>query len=81
MFKFRNLRGQREFDIHFHNFIVMKNYSNKAEVIIDLQKKGYELDYILKSENLLCLQDQELLNQDDFEIVETHRFKSEILRK
>ncbi|QEM03738.1 phosphoribosylpyrophosphate synthetase [Mucilaginibacter rubeus] len=55
----------------------MNNYSNKEEAIIDLQKKGYEFDYVLKSENLLCVQNRELLNPDDFEIVETHLFERE----
>lgn len=59
----------------------MENYSNKAEAIIGLQNKGYELDFILYNETLLCIQDRGLLNPDDFEITETYRFKSEVLQE
>ena len=56
----------------------MENFSTKSDVIIDLQKKGYELDYVVSNENLLCVQDKELLNPDDFEIVESYRIENEI---
>lgn len=57
----------------------MENYSTKAEAIIGLQKKGYELDFILNNEHLLCVQYCELISPDDFEIAETYSFKSNIL--
>jgi hypothetical protein len=52
----------------------MENYNNKLQAIIGLQNKGYDLDFILKDENLLCLQEDELISPDEFEISETYRF-------
>ncbi len=54
----------------------MENYSSKTEAIIGLQKRGYDLDFILSNEYLLCVQDSELISPDDFEITETYRFDS-----
>jgi hypothetical protein len=54
----------------------MENYSSKTEAIIGLQKKGYDLDFILNNEYLLCLQDSELISPDDFEVAETYSFES-----
>ncbi len=53
----------------------MENYNNKLQAIIGLQSKGYDLDFILKDENLLCLQQSELISPDEFEIAETYQFK------
>ena len=50
----------------------MKNLDSKAEVIICLQNKGYDLDFILNKEFLRCVQDGELFSPDDFEITETY---------
>lgn len=52
----------------------MENYSNKTQAIIGLQHKGFDLDFVLKDEHLLCLQDCELISPDDFEIAETYKF-------
>ena len=57
----------------------MEKYNTKTEAIIGLQKKGYELDFILNNEYLLCVQDRELISPDDFEITETYSFKSKLL--
>ena len=51
----------------------MSNYQTKAEVIIDLQERGYENDFILRNEGVLCVQRSELINPDGFEITETYR--------
>jgi hypothetical protein len=53
----------------------MENYDNKLDAIIGLQGRGYHLDFILKDENLLCLQEHELIGPDEFEISETYKFK------
>ncbi|WP_162996387.1 hypothetical protein [Mucilaginibacter celer] len=55
----------------------MKNSDAKAEVIIDLQNKGYDLDFTLNNEFLRCVQDGELISPDDFEIAETYLIQSE----
>jgi hypothetical protein len=52
----------------------MKNFNNKAEAIIDLQRRGYDQDFILAEENILCLQRGDYIPPDAFEIIETHRF-------
>jgi hypothetical protein len=52
----------------------MKNYNSKAEVIISLQERGYDNDFILKNECILCVQQSELISPDEFEITETYRF-------
>ncbi len=48
--------------------------NTKADVIIDLQQRGYDNDFILKSEGLLCIQHHEMINPDQFEISESYRF-------
>jgi hypothetical protein len=52
----------------------MTNCRTKAEVIIDLQERGYENDFILRNEGVHCVQKNELINPDRFEITETYRF-------
>jgi hypothetical protein len=52
----------------------MTIYQTKTEVIIDLQQRGYDNDFILKNEGVLCVQQNELINPDGFEITETYRF-------
>jgi hypothetical protein len=53
----------------------MENYHNKIQAIIDLQQRGYDLDFILKDEHLLCLQERDLISPDEFEIAETYKFE------
>jgi hypothetical protein len=52
----------------------MENYATKTEAIIDLQKRGYDQDFILKSEGILCIQRNELIKPEEFEITATYRF-------
>jgi len=56
----------------------MENYRTKAEAIIALQNKGYELDFILENGHLVCIQDQELIAPADIEIREVHSFKNTV---
>jgi hypothetical protein len=46
-------------------------------VIIGLQNKGYNMDFILNNEFLRCVQDGELISPDDFEIAETYLIEGE----
>jgi hypothetical protein len=54
----------------------MENFSSRAELIIDLQDRGYDHDFIIYNEGILCVQGNELIGPDDFEIAETHHFES-----
>ena len=49
-------------------------YSNGAliDIIIDLQERGFDHDFILDHEHIRCLQYNEMIPPDDFEILETH---------
>ena len=61
-----------------HSFFIhdkMENYNDKVQVIIGLQSRGYDLDFVLKNENLVCLQESELIGPDEFEIAETYKFE------
>ncbi len=50
----------------------MKNQDEIIEIIIDLQEKGFDHDFIIANENIRCLQYDELIAPDDFDIVEMH---------
>src|SRR3569623_654156 len=53
----------------------MENYSNIAEAIIDLQLRGYDQDFVIKNEHILCVQDSELISPDDFEVIGAYKFE------
>jgi hypothetical protein len=48
--------------------------SNDAliDIIIDLQERGFDHDFIVDHEHIRCLQYNEIIPPDDFEILETH---------
>jgi hypothetical protein len=48
--------------------------SNDAliDIIIDLQERGFDHDFIVDHEHIRCLQYNEMIPPDDFEILETH---------
>ena len=54
----------------------MKNDQNPTELIIDLQERGYDQDFIIQNEGILYIQQNELFPPEEFEIIETHRFES-----
>jgi hypothetical protein len=53
----------------------MENYNDIAETIIDLQLRGYDQDFVIKNEHILCVQDSELISPDDFEVIDTYKFE------
>ena len=53
----------------------MENYNNRAEAIIDLQKQGYDQDFVIKNEHILCVQDSELISPDEFEVISAYKFE------
>ncbi|MET3501303.1 hypothetical protein ABIC45_002915 [Mucilaginibacter rubeus] len=47
--------------------------SNKrSSIIIDLQERGYDFDFVLKNGLLSCVQDSALTSPEGFEITEKH---------
>src|SRR5579863_9211173 len=50
----------------------MGNYLGKASLIIRLQEKGYDKDFILKNEGILYIQENELVRPEEFFITETY---------
>ena len=54
----------------------MENYPDKIAAIIALQQKGYELDFIVRKGGIFCLQKQEQMDPDEFELPETYRFEN-----
>ena len=42
------------------------------DIIIDLQERGFDHDFTLDHEHIRCLQYNEMIAPDDFEILETH---------
>jgi hypothetical protein len=55
----------------------MERFNKKAAAIIDLQQRGYDLDFILNNENLLRVQHREPITPDDFEITEVSPFSGQ----
>lgn len=42
------------------------------DIIIDLQDRGFDHDFTIDHEHILCLQYNEMIPPDDFDILETH---------
>ena len=51
----------------------MYTYDTMSEAVNELKKRGYELDFNLQENCLICHGDK--FNVDDFEIVEVYRFE------
>jgi len=54
----------------------MESFQNKAAAIIDLQKRGYDQDFVLAKENIYCIQRGDIIPPDNFEVTEAYRFES-----
>jgi hypothetical protein len=55
---------------------MQKNYETLSQATDDLRERGFDLEFNQDGKTLNCLQDKSLvLNPDDFEIVEVHRFE------
>ena len=50
----------------------MENYHHRAELIIDLQDRGYDQDFVIDNHGILNIQQSELLAPEEFEVTETH---------
>ena len=53
----------------------MSNKDEIIDLIIDLQERGYDHDFMIEHEHIRCLQYDELISPDNFEIVETYYCK------
>ncbi len=53
----------------------MKGYDTVTEAVKDLKTRGFNIDFNLAFDKLICLEDNSCLNPDEFEIVEVHRFE------
>ncbi len=52
-------------------------YGTLSETINGLKSAGYTLDFNMRNENLVCLQDSITLSPEDFEIDKVYRFEGE----
>ena len=53
----------------------MKAYETLSEAINDLTKRGYNLNFNLKEENIHCAENNIQLHPEEFEIDEWYRFQ------
>lgn len=51
------------------------SYPTKIDAIIDLQARGYEYDFVLKDENLHCVQHSQSVCPDEFAVIAAYRFE------
>lgn len=54
-----------------------ESYGTLSETINGLKREGYTLDFNIRNENLVCLQNSIALSADDFEIDKVYRFEGE----
>ena len=55
----------------------MESYETVTEALKGLKARGYELDFNIAFDKLLCTQHDITLNPDNFEITEVYRFEGE----
>ena len=55
----------------------MKSYDTVTEAVNDLKQRGYDTDFNLAFDQLICANDNIRLKPDEFEIVEVHRFEGD----
>ncbi len=53
----------------------MKSYDTVTEAVNDLKERGFNVNFNLAFDKLICLEDNFCLNPNEFEIVEVHRFE------
>lgn len=55
----------------------MKAFDTVTEAINDLRSRGFNVDFNISFDKLLCVQNNICLNPAEFEIVEIYRFEGE----
>jgi len=53
----------------------MENINDKSETIINLQKRGYDQDFVLTNGNFLWVQRGEVIPFDNLEVANTYCFQ------
>ena len=55
----------------------MHQYDTVVAAINGLKERGYDLDFNIAFDKLICLQNDYCLNPGEFEITEVHRFEGD----
>lgn len=55
----------------------MKSFDTVTDAINDLRSRGFNVDFNIAFDKLLCVQNNVCLNPSEFEIVETYRFEGD----
>ncbi|MEO7800677.1 MAG: hypothetical protein ABIR81_01685 [Ginsengibacter sp.] len=55
----------------------MRSFDTVTEAINDLRSRGFNVDFNIAFDKLLCIQNNMCLNPSEFEIVEIYRFEGE----
>lgn len=55
----------------------MKSYDTVTEAVNDLRERGYDTDFNLDYDQIICPTDNIYLKPDEFEITEVHRFEGD----
>ena len=55
----------------------MKSFDTVTEAVRDLKARGFNIDFNVAFDQLICSNDNIRLNPDEFEIVEVYRFEGE----
>ena len=53
----------------------MENYETVVGALAGLKERGYELDFNLAFDKIMCVENGLCLNPNEFEIVESYRFE------
>lgn len=56
---------------------MINKYHNNIEAIINLHERGYDHDFILINEYIICIQENRSVCPDEFEVIEAFRFERE----
>jgi hypothetical protein len=54
----------------------MTRFKTKADIVMDLQRKGYDNDFVMRPEELLCVQKMQTVDPNDFEVAASYRFQA-----
>jgi hypothetical protein len=55
----------------------MYSYDTVTEAIAELKKRGYNIDFNISFDKLICIDKKYSLNPSDFEITEIYRFEGD----
>ncbi len=55
----------------------MENYDTVTEAVSGLRTKGYNLDFNIEFDKIICRENNYCLNPTEFEITEVHRFEGD----